>query len=262
MLKYLPKIGLCFLFIFRSFFLFAQQDTVEFVQSNVVVDSNHSLQTAGKIAGIAIPSLMVGYGILSFESKALQDWDSEMEQNLNDNNASFLNRMGYCAALSPAALAFGLNLAGNKGKHDLFDMAALYALSNVLDAGIVFGLKFTTGRERPNGTNTRSFPSGHAATAFVAAEFLRQEYGDKSVWYGIGGYTMATAIGISRIFTDSHRFSDVVAGAGIGILSTKFVYYVYPYIQKTLFKKDTQSRAAVFPGYNEGGFNLNVSYVF
>ena len=75
----------------------------------------------------------------------------------------------------------------------------------------------------------RAFPSGHTATAFVAAEFIQQEFKDASPWYGFAGYTVATATGTLRMLKNAHWFSDVVAGAGVGILTTKLTYLAYPF---------------------------------
>jgi membrane-associated phospholipid phosphatase len=56
--------------------------------------------------------------------------------------------------------------------------------------------------------------------------------------------------------------SDVVAGAGIGILSTKAVYWVFPYLQKTFGKKDKPLQAFIFPGYNDGNLSLTLAKTF
>jgi membrane-associated phospholipid phosphatase len=132
----------------------------------------------------------------------------------------------------------------------------------MLAGGITYGTKITIGRERPDKSNTKSFPSGHTETAFVAAEFLYQEYKDKSIWIGIGGYSVATFVGIARVYNNRHWVSDVVAGAGIGILSTKAVYWVYPHLQKTLGKKDTSLNTFVLPGYSNGHLTLSLSHTF
>lgn len=259
MMKYKIKTGLCFLFLFRALFLLAQEEPV--AQPDSVVNSESSLQKTGKIAGVAIPSLMVTYGVLSFESKALKDFDNDVRTGLNDKLN--LKHIDDFAWFTPAALAFGLNLSGNKGKHEFWDMAALYTLSNVVNVGIVYGLKTGTSRERPDASDRKSFPSMHTSTAFVAAEFLRMEYGDKSVWYGVGGYTIATMTGVARIVNNKHWFSDVIAGAGVGVLSAKFAYYVYPYLKTAFIKKESQKQQAViFPGYTDGSVSLNVFWTF
>ena len=94
----------------------------------------------------------------------------------------------------------------------------------------VYALKNITKIERPDGSSNNSFPSGHTATAFAGAEFLWQEYKDVNIWYGITGYAVATGTGIFRIYNARHWLSDVVMGAGIGILTTKIAYWIFPYI--------------------------------
>ena len=77
-----------------------------------------------------------------------------------------------------------------------------------------------------------SFPSGHTATAFMTATMLNKEYGHKSPWIGIGAYSVATATGLMRMANNKHWLSDVLTGAGIGILSTELGYYLADLIFK------------------------------
>jgi membrane-associated phospholipid phosphatase len=97
--------------------------------------------------------------------------------------------------------------------------------------------------ERPDGSSNNSFPSGHTANAFMGAEFLYQEYKDVSPWYGIAGYVVATGTGLFRMYNNRHWFSDVVAGAGFGILSTKVAYWIYPWMKEKIFKEKTKNIA-------------------
>ncbi len=90
----------------------------------------------------------------------------------------------------------------------------------------------TTNVERPDGSNRHSFPSGHTATAFMTATMLNKEYGHKSPWIGIGAYSVATATGLMRMANNKHWLSDVLTGAGIGILSTELGYYLADLIFK------------------------------
>jgi len=74
-------------------------------------------------------------------------------------------------------------------------------------------LKAATNRERPDGSDRDSFPSGHAASSFAAAAVLDRTYGHAAGWtaYGLAGFVAA-----SRVVGNRHFFSDVVAGAVIG----------------------------------------------
>ena len=71
-----------------------------------------------------------------------------------------------------------------------------------------------------------SFPSGHTATAFMTATMLSKEYGHLSPWVGIGAYSVATTTGLMRVVHNKHWLSDVLTGAGIGIISTELGYWV------------------------------------
>lgn len=87
---------------------------------------------------------------------------------------------------------------------------------------VVQGLKFLTGRTRPNG-GAHSFPSGHTASTFAFATIVAEQYHDNPL-IGIGAYGAATAVGLSRIGGLNHYPSDVLVGAAIGTLIGRFVY--------------------------------------
>ncbi|GHU80701.1 phospholipid phosphatase [Bacteroidia bacterium] len=238
-------------------------DTCRIVLDSVIQTENHpSFRKTKKAIGIAIPAAMITYGILSVESDGLKQLDYSTRNELTEDNSMWYNSLDNYLQFSPAMLAFGLKLGGMESKHQLPDMFILYALSNVLESSVVFTTKQLTGRRRPDGSNSHSFPSGHTAMAFVAAEFLHQEYGAKSPWLSAAGYGMATLIGVSRVYNNKHWVSDVVAGAGVGILSTKIVYWVYPSIKKSFSKKDRKQQTFICPTYNKGSLGITFSCAF
>lgn len=81
-------------------------------------------------------------------------------------------------------------------------------------AGVTQSLKFATQRERPNGSNFHSFPSGHTSDVFATATSLTYAYGWKA---GAVAYPFATFVALSRVADDAHWLSDTVAGAFIGV---------------------------------------------
>ena len=81
-----------------------------------------------------------------------------------------------------------------------------------------------------------SFPSGHTANAFMIATMMYKEYGELSPWIGIGSYASASTVAVMRMLNNRHWMSDVLFGAGIGILSTELGYYLSDLIFKK--KKD------------------------
>jgi membrane-associated phospholipid phosphatase len=93
----------------------------------------------------------------------------------------------------------------------------------VLNFGYSQVLKVAVGRERPNGQNNQSFPSGHASNAFTIATVAERHYGWK---LGVPAYIIAGVVGASRIQQDKHYVSDVLAGATLGYIVGRTVVRV------------------------------------
>jgi len=128
-------------------------------------------------------------------------------------------------------------------------------------SSVVFSVKKVSGEWRPDGSDQLSFPSGHTANAFAAAEFLRQEYKGVSPWYGVAGYVVAGATGYLRMYNNKHWLGDIAAGAGVGIISTDLAYYIYPYIKRKIFKNRSVS-TMVMPQYQNGALGLGLVHTF
>jgi len=127
---------------------------------------------------------------------------------------------------APAAVLVGMKACGYESRSGWGRMLVSDAFSAAIMAGVVNGLKYSVGRLRPDGSRHNSFPSGHTATAFMTAAMLHMEYGWRSPWFSIGGYTAAAVTGVSRILNNRHWMSDVVAGAAIGIGSVHLGYFI------------------------------------
>jgi membrane-associated phospholipid phosphatase len=124
------------------------------------------------------------------------------------------------------AIAFALNLSGVKGRNKLGRAVINWGGSMLIMGGLVNSIKYSAKVMRPDGTSKNSFPSGHTATAFMNAAFLHKEYGHVNSLYSILGYSMSTYTGVSRSLNNRHWLSDILAGAGIGILSTELSYLI------------------------------------
>ena len=123
------------------------------------------------------------------------------------------------------ALTLGLKIGGVEGRSDLTRLLTSAAMSYGLMAGFVNSIKYTASELRPDGSTHNAWPSGHTATAFVGATILHKEYGlTRSPWYSVLGYSMATATGVMRVLNNRHWVSDVLSGAGIGIMSGELAY--------------------------------------
>lgn len=127
---------------------------------------------------------------------------------------------------APAAVMVGLKTCGYKGRSTWGRMLVSDAFSVAAMAAMVNGVKYSVQRLRPDESAYNSFPSGHTATAFMTATMLHKEYEGRSPWFSIGGYTLATLTGVSRVLNNRHWLTDVLAGAAIGIGSVHLGYFI------------------------------------
>jgi hypothetical protein len=204
-----------------------------------------------KPGSFVVPIVLVGYGALSFVVKPIRNVDYYFKGYVARTDPNYNSKLSDYLQVAPGVLVYALNLAGDEGQNRFVDRTALLALSGVI-LTITDGTKYLAHRVRPYGTDWLSFPSGHTGAAFLAAEFLAQEYSWKSPWYGVVGDTMAATTGVLRIYGKAHWFSDCVAGAGFGMLSVKAAYALYPHIRKIFEHKDKQGRSSMLiPTYQD-----------
>lgn len=185
---------------------------------------------------LIIPATLIGVGIIGLESDWLKYQNHEMRDELQENIDNHVTIDDF-SQYAPMAAVYGLNLYGIKGRHGFADRTLILGTAYTLMGITINSLKTITKVERPDGSRRNSFPSGHTATAFMGAEFLRREYWDISPWIGVAGYAVATGTGFFRMYNNRHWLTDVIAGAGIGILSVQTAYWLYPMISKTFFHK-------------------------
>lgn len=160
----------------------------------------------------------------------------------------------------PAATYFGLGFVNSLGENSTLDRALVLGTAWVGMAAVVAGTKYTVRRERPDGSDFKSLPSGHASRAFMGAELIRREYG---IWWGIGAYTVATGTAALRVCHNRHWTTDVLLGAGIGILSADIAWWLLPLEKKTLGLQRAGKSFAATPWYDGmGSFGCSLALVF
>ena len=185
---------------------------------------------------LIIPTVLIGVGFVGLESDWLKYTNNETKDELQEHPHSKFGLDDFCQ-YAPWAATYGLRLYGVRGLHDYVDLTIISGTAFLLTGLSVYSVKTLTKVERPDGSTRNSFPSGHTATAFAGAEILRHEYWNNSPWIGIGAYAMAAGTGFLRMYNNRHWLTDVIAGAGFGILSARAAYWLYPVITKTFFKK-------------------------
>jgi len=127
--------------------------------------------------------------------------------------------LGEIYTLLPASvIVYAVGRAKDQPKVSHLGMDLLQALA--VSEAIVNALKFSTQRERPDGSNKYSFPSGHAADTFAFATALERHLG----WKGaVPAYIFASYVAISRLPDNRHWLSDVVFGSSVGIIAGRTV---------------------------------------
>jgi membrane-associated phospholipid phosphatase len=175
---------------------------------------------------LAVPTLLIGYGAYTFNGGGFytnQDAQRDIHRLFPKTNSRVADYLIFAPYLELGAVA----LAGVESRNDRINVLLLIAKSEAIMLGSTFIVKALSHEERPDGSDNLSFPSGHTAQAFLAASIVHTEFRDKSQWYGVGAYAIATSVAGLRMIVDKHWQSDVVAGAGFGILSAHLAYLTH-----------------------------------
>ena len=198
------------------------------------------------VAGFIAPLVLIGGG-LAVNNENFKQYQRDYRQK---NFPDFSNKIDDLMQFAPHGAVFALDWIGVKSKHGFGDKMGLMLTGSIIMLGTVNALKYTTDQIRPDNSSANSFPSGHTANAFFGAAVLAEEYKDQSIIYPIAGYTVATATGVFRILNNRHWASDVLVGAGIGILSAKAAYVVYPWLKEKIGGKNKVKNVVFVPVYD------------
>lgn len=208
-----------------------------------------------------IPAVFITYGLLAHNPNGLQRLDVNVHQDVSKHFTGKIHVDDYIQYV-PAVAVFGLDLAGVKAKHNFRDRAFLTASSYLLSSASIHAFKRFTHVKRPDESDNFSFPSGHTSTAFVGAHLLFKEYKETSPWIGIAGYAVASGTGAIRVLNRRHWVSDVVAGAGFGVLSVEISYLLLPVFHRVIGVKDDQTRLSIAPVITGNHYGVGIACVF
>ena len=198
----------------------------------------------------AIPAALIGLGVYGTTNNSLIN-NYEIREERSEYFPGFTNKADNYLQYAPIPAVFIMDAFGLKGKHSWQEQLALAGRAELIMTAFVIPLKKLTHVLRPDSSSDNSFPSGHTAQAFMAAAFFNKEFGKKYPWASVGMFTMATGIGVLRILNNRHWVSDVLAGAGFGILSVELSY--------VLHKRDREKKklpGVIMPSYQNGSFGF------
>ena len=201
------------------------------IADSIPVNSNQEqevIKNKFPVKSFIIPAALITYGAVTMGNHGPNSINGKLQDQIWINKPHATRGIDNFLMFVPAVSVYALNAFGVKGKNNFKDRTMIYLMSNIISNVIVYPTKTFTNEIRPNG----------------------KKY-----------YLMAAATGYLRMYNNKHWFSDVVAGAGVGIASTQLSYWLYPKIKKA-FSKNKPSNTIVMPTYNNGSFGLTFSKQF
>lgn len=175
-------------------------------------------------SSLILPATLIAIGTYSIHHTtlinryAVRDW-----RNLH--TPDFNTRADDILQFAPIAAGFAIGVFDEKNKLFLYTRRVI--LTEVIVSTLVWAVKNQSHILRPNGNDYYAFPSGHTAEAFAGATLFSDTYAKGKPWLKVLSFATATSVGAMRILKNRHWASDVVAGAGFGILSAKVSEMVF-----------------------------------
>ncbi len=178
------------------------------------------------VRATVVPAVLIGYGVSTINGHGFYS-SYQAKADLHGAFPRFHTRVDDYLIYAPYLELGAVALVGVESRDDRINTLILLAKTEIIMVALTTGLKYSTKILRPDSSARNSFPSGHTAQAFLAASIVHTEFRERSQWYGIGAYTIATSVAALRMLNNRHWQSDVFAGAGIGILSAHLGYLAH-----------------------------------
>lgn len=206
-----------------------------------------------------VPLSLIGSGlIINYSNGSIGK--ENLQENIRNSFPNFDSKADDYLLFVPMLTMYAADLFKVKSKNDAFTQTKYLAIAGLANNIITFSMKKITNEERPNG-DTYSFPSGHTSNAFVMATVLHHEFKDSNTFLAYSGYLFATTTGVLRVLNNYHWVSDVLVGAGIGILVTDLVYRFEPLKNWNPFSNEKIS-TIISPTYSDNKVGLYANIRF
>jgi len=241
-----------FLIIISShLFAFGQKDSLNYINPKKEKSFLHKS---------IVPIALIGTGlIINYSNGSIGK--ENLQKNIQKKIPNFKTNADDFLLFVPVITMYTADIFKVKSKNDAFTQTKYLAIAGITNSLITIGIKTLTKEMRPDGSDNDSFPSGHTSNAFVMATVLHHEFIDTSPWLAFSGYLFATTTGVFRILNNKHWLSDVLVGAGIGIIVTDLVYRLEPLKNWNPFNKG-KSQLILSPTYANNKFGLYANIQF
>ncbi len=204
--------------------------TITFSQSTSHADSasvcysDSSLPARVIIKSFVLPASLITIGALGISGEFIIS-NPEIKEERDESFPHFHTSIDNYLQYAPVAAGY-IYLAAHYNKRLFWDYTKKIVMTEVVVNALVQPVKHFTKIERPDGSSATSFPSGHTAQAFAGATVFCDEFAQHNIWLNVSAYGCATAVGVLRMLNNRHWASDVIAGAGFGILSAKLSEWI------------------------------------
>lgn len=217
-----------------------------------------SLQSQKRFINSSIlPLSMLSAGVILNNS----NFEKELNQNLRARmGENFEFKIDDYIMYAPILEMYLVDAFHVEAKNHWFDQTKYLVMSNVISAAITNSLKIITRKVRPDGSANDAFPSGHTTFAFTNASVLMHEFKDSAPAIAYSGYLFSGTTGLFRMLNDKHWLSDVLVGAGVGILATELVYYLEPLKNFNPFKNKQNINFVPIVNPDSQGFYFSYSF--
>ena len=227
----------CPLLAFLFFSSSLQAQNIVSTDSVLIVAQADSIGKPGryfKPKAVILPATLMLYGCLKPVIPGIQKVDDQIWDNVMKNHPEFKTSADEYLMWAPTASLYIMDAFKVKTKNKFYEHLIIDAGSIVVAGGVGYVMRKISGNIEEYNTHDSQFPSGHTTNAFRGAEIVFQELKDSHPVLSYSGYVFASAVGVLRIYNKTHLLSEVLAGAGLGILSTKLTYLVF---DKVKYKK-------------------------
>lgn len=214
------------------------QDSGKYNKSgNLLIMQNENTERYLRPSTLIVPTSFLLYGCLKPAIKGIQNFDDDIKAQALSHYPNFKTYADDYLMWVPSAALYTLKAFNVPTKHSFKEQLIIEAGSIIITGGVGLVMRKISGNMEVYNKEGTKFPSGHTANAFRAAEIFHQELKDTRKVLSYAGYVVAAGVGTFRILHRNHLFTEVIAGAGLGILSTKLTYWIFEKVQHSKSKR-------------------------
>jgi hypothetical protein len=180
-----------------------------------------------KTGSLIVPGTFMLYVALKPAVSGIQYLDNNIMASVEKKYPNFHTNAADYIMWTPSASIYALDVFKVKTQHNFREHIILDAGSMIITGGIGYVMREIARQIKAYNTKGTEFPSGHTANAFRGAEIVHQELKKSHPVWSYSAYVIAASVGLLRIYDKDHLLTEVLAGAALGILSTKLTYWIF-----------------------------------